>query len=235
MRRLRNSLYAVCLALAAQASHAGLIDLTYQQWVSFPAVNVGDGAGGGRDNDYIALFPVLGTHSASVSQQAGPSSAAASTTVTGVEHSTDDSYLLEVFNTSTAFASVAAGAPDNAFATAVGRIFWMDLGFEISAPVIYTGSSALYRSEPGVTYDPFQSGSLLMPGRYGTPPVTSLGFDRAITGEVRAGQSSFDVAYSSIFFRFDAAPTAVPAPAVVPLMLSGLVGFALLRRRRRAT
>lgn len=121
---------------------------------------------------------------------------------------------------------MATGASDVALARAVGRVNHLYLVFDVASPVLYTGSNDLSRD--GNSYG---SGSVLQAGTYSLFAYSATTFDEAHTGEVRAGQTMFDVATSSLSYRFQAVQ--VPAPAIVPLMLSGLVGFTLLRRRRK--
>lgn len=72
------------------------MELGYGQWFSGPSMIVRGDDALYYDWDYLAIYPVLGTHTASAAYQRGPASASASTTVTGVESEMPDEYLLQL-------------------------------------------------------------------------------------------------------------------------------------------
>ena len=80
---------------------------------------------------------------------------------------------------------------------------------------------------------------------FSTGPITvsssspfhfSPGLTSADGFRIQFGSDTFNVAIDNIEFRVDALPaiTAVPVPAALPLLLSGLVGLGLISRRRAA-
>lgn len=221
----RAMLCTLCVAVTPSA-YAGIVELSSGGWSDNTVTVVN-----GFDWDARPLgLPVLGTHSVSIgtSPYAQPvdASAQAFTSVTGTEFDFGDSYLLHVLVTNTAYASIGPYAPDRTSASALASVGYMGLGFDLLAPVLYVGSHDLRLLGDSNIYS---SGSILQSGRYYTDLIRD--FNRAFVSVSSPGQSAFDSATTTHSYRFQA--VAVPAPAVFPLMLSGLAGVALLRLRRR--
>lgn len=225
----RAVLFTLCVA-TAPSTYAGVVELGVGQWFDATGTVVGPPS---LDWDSRTVHPVLGTHSVAlgVSPYAqtvdplGDARAQAFTSVTGLEFDLGDSYLLQIFVTNTAYASLAPGAAEGISASAFASVSWMSLGFDVLTPVIYIGAHELRRAGDANIYS---SGTILQPGRYGADLIRD--FNNAVARASVAGQSAFDFATTTHSYRFQAVP--VPAPAVLPLMLSGLVGIALMRRRR---
>jgi hypothetical protein len=221
----RAMLCTLCVAVTPSA-YAGIVELSLGAWSDNTVTLVN-----GRDWDARPLtLPVLGTHSVDIgtSPYAQPvdASAQAFTSVTGLEFDFGDSYLLQILVTNTAYASVGPSAAEGTSAYAWAGVGFMALGFDLIAPVLYVGAHDLRLFGDSNIYS---SGSILQPGRYGTDLIRD--FNRAFVSVSSPGQSAFDFATTTHAYRFQAVP--VPAPAVLPLILSGLFGIALARRRRR--
>lgn len=144
----------------------------------------------------------------------------------------DDSLSYDVLLRTAIDVSADAGLTDpyaGAMAAAYANRFivW----FDVLEPVRYSGTLGLAEGfpdyDPGITPITAFSGSILNPGRY----FTTNALDHHYTALSARAQPGESIALSaSALYQFDF--VSIPAPATVALVVFGLAGIAMARRRR---
>ena len=147
-----------------------------------------------------------------------------------LQFGTDETFFYQFDVHVHALASVDASIPEGNLTLAKAEIgIWlMGVQFEVTEPVLFTGTGPLYGPEVHMfdtSASTVSSGTYLQPGRY------SSFYFRALEAEAAWVQPGQTVSISNVFsntFHF----ASVPTPATLPLLGFSILAIACRRRRR---